>query len=84
MSCFDNSPLCFVLHRFDPSGISVNIVDHHLVVMALAGVVQELSCLICVDDVPWFLDRNKNIFSIFKGDMYRVGLGKTSGVYLFC
>ena len=82
--CFDHLPLCFVLHRFDPSGISINLVDHHLVVISSAGGVRELSRLIRVDDVSWFVDRNKNIFSLFKVDIDRVGLGNTSGVYLFC
>ena len=76
MSCFDHFSLCLVLHRFNPSGISVNFVDHHLVVMASAGGVRELSRLICVDGVPWFVDCNKNIFFIINGDMDRVLLGK--------
>ena len=54
-----------------------NFVDHHLVVMALAGVVPELSCLIRVNGVPWFVDCNKNIFFLIKRDMDRVLLGKT-------
>ena len=58
--------------------------DHHLVVMASARGVREISCLIRVDGVLWFVDRNKNIFSLIKGDMDRVGLGKKTGVYLFC
>ena len=58
--------------------------DRHLVVMASAGGVREISGLIRVDGVPWFVDRNKNIFSLIKGDMDRVGLGQTPRVYLFC
>ena len=73
MLCFDNSPLCFVLHRFDPSGISVNFVDHHLVIIASAGGMRELSGLIRVDGFPWFVDHNKKIFSLFMGAL--IGLG---------
>ena len=51
--------------------------------MASAGGMREISRLIRVDGVLWFVDRNKNIFSIFNGGIYRVGLGNTSGVYLF-
>ena len=80
--CFDHFPLCLVLHRLDPSGISVNFVDHRLVVMASAGGVRELSGLIRVDGLPWFVDRNKNIFFLIKGDMEMVLLGRTPGVCL--
>ena len=57
--------------------------DHHLVVMASAGGVRELSGLIRVDGVPWFVDCNKNIFFLIKGDMKMVLLGRTPGVFLF-
>ena len=79
-----NFTLCLVFHRFDPSGISVNFVDHHLVVMVLDRGVQELSLLIRIDGVPWFVYCNKNIFSLIKGVMDMVGLGQTPGVDLFC
>ena len=52
--------------------------------MASAGGVRELSRLICVDGIPLFVDPNKNVFSLFKEDIDRVGLGNTSGVYMFC
>ena len=57
--------------------------DHHLVGMASAGGVRELSCMIRVYGVPWFVDRNKNIFSLIKGDMDRVGLGKSPELICF-
>ena len=45
----NHSPLCFVLDWLHPSGVSVDVVEEHLILVAAAGVLQELASLVCVD-----------------------------------
>ena len=36
-TCQDHLPLCFVLHWLHPSGVAVDVVEEHLILVAAAG-----------------------------------------------
>ena len=65
---FQGSPPCQnhfsfrpVFHCFDPGGIAVNFMDNHLVVVATAGGMGELSGLVGEHCVPGIVSCNENI-----------------------
>ena len=51
-----------VLHRFHPSGVAVDVVEDHLVVIATAGLLGETSSLICKQRRLGLIDCSKNIY----------------------
>ena len=60
-SCINNFSFCSVLHQFDPGGIVVNIMNDHLVVVALTGGMCELARLISEHGFSGIVGGNKNI-----------------------
>ena len=42
-------PLCFVFDWLHPSGVAIDVVEEHLILVAAAGALWELASLVCVD-----------------------------------
>ena len=52
---------CFVEHWLHPSGVAVDVVEEHLILVAAAGTGMELACLVCVDGGLGLVNRDKNV-----------------------
>ena len=45
----NHSPICFVFDWLHPSGVAVDVVEEHLILVATDGALWELASLVCVD-----------------------------------
>ena len=52
---------CFVLHWLHPSGVAIDVVEEHFILVAAAGVLRGLASLVCVDRGFRLLDRYKDV-----------------------
>ena len=45
----NHSPIWFVFDWLHPSGVAIDVVEEHLILVAAAGALWELASLVCVD-----------------------------------
>ena len=54
-------PLRFFLNWLHPSGVAVDVVEEHLILVATAGALHELASLVCVDRGFRLVDRYEDV-----------------------
>ena len=78
----NHSPLCFVFDWINPSGVAVNIVEEHLILVAAYEALRELASLVCVDHGFRLVDCYKDValFEVWLANgVWKVG-GACAGI----
>ena len=57
-------PLYFIFYFLHPSGVAINAVEEHLILVDAAGVLWELASLVCVDRGFGIIACNKDVMLI--------------------